>query len=112
MFGSPALNRAGLSPPFMKGGDTVSTLTAGLPEIYGAVSRLPMSMMNGAETFFSGVFKDSVAPSGLWTATGSGQSEVIGAGTLAFQASDYNAIYGKSSTVQPPALQLIPQIRY
>lgn len=71
-----------------------------------------MSMLDGAPTFFSGAFKDSVAPSALWTATGSGQSEIIGGGTLAFQASDYNAIYGKSSTVQPSALQLIPQIKY
>ena len=71
-----------------------------------------MSMMDGVQTIFSGAFKDSVAPSTVWTRTGSGESEVIGGGTLAFQASDYNAVYGKSSTVQPPALQLIPQIRY
>ena len=69
-------------------------------------------MMDGAPTFFSGAFKDSVAPAALWTATGSGQSEVIGAGTLAFQASDYNAVYGKSSTVQPSAIVLIPQVKY
>ena len=96
----------------LKGGDTVSTLTAGLPEIYGAVSRLPMSMMDGVATFFSGAFKDSVAPSAVWTYTGSGQSELIGAGMLAFQASDYNAVYGKSSTVQPSAIVLIPQVKY
>lgn len=71
-----------------------------------------MSMMDGVPTFFSGVFKDSVAPSAVWTYTGSGQSEIIGAGTLAFQASDYNAIYGKSSTVQPSAIVLIPQVKY
>lgn len=71
-----------------------------------------MSMLDGVPTFFSGAFKDSVAPSAVWTYTGSGQSEIIGAGTLAFQASDYNAVYGKAATVQPPALQLIPQIRF
>ena len=89
-----------------------SKRNAGLPEIYGAVSRLPMSMMDGVQTFFSGAFKDSVAPSALWTATGSGQSEVIGAGTLAFQASDYNAIYGGSTTVQPKSLTVRAIIKY
>ena len=31
---------------------------------------------------------------------------------LMFDASRSNAIYGASDTVQPPALQLIPQIKY
>lgn len=31
---------------------------------------------------------------------------------ISFDASRSNAIYGASTTVQPPALQLIPQIRY
>lgn len=29
-----------------------------------------------------------------------------------FKASDSNPIYGNSNTVQPPAIQLIPQIKY
>ena len=29
-----------------------------------------------------------------------------------FNASKSNPIYGNSSTVQPPAIQLIPQIKY
>ena len=29
-----------------------------------------------------------------------------------FKASRSSAIYGKSDTVQPPAIQLIPQLRY
>ena len=33
-------------------------------------------------------------------------------GGIIFNASNSNAIYGGSTTVQPPALQLIPQIRY
>ena len=31
---------------------------------------------------------------------------------FAFKASRSNNIYGKSSTVQPPAIALIPQIKY
>lgn len=41
---------------------------------------------------------------------GSGDS-----GTLfkyVFKASDGSPVYGNSDTVQPPALQLIPQIKY
>lgn len=33
-------------------------------------------------------------------------------GTYGFDASKSNPIYGNSSTVQPPAIQLIPQIKY
>ena len=33
-------------------------------------------------------------------------------GGIILNASNSNAIYGTSTTVQPPALQLIPQIRY
>lgn len=32
--------------------------------------------------------------------------------TIDFDASKSNQIYGASSTVQPPALMLIPQLRY
>ena len=71
-----------------------------------------MSMFEGQKTFFSGVFNSSIAPNALWTVTGSGQSNIIGAGTLKFTAPNSNKIYGASSTVQPPALQLIPQIRF
>lgn len=31
---------------------------------------------------------------------------------IEFYASDSNAIYGGNTTVQPPALSLLPQIRY
>ena len=31
---------------------------------------------------------------------------------IRFNASNSNAIYGASTTVRPPALQLIPQIKY
>lgn len=85
---------------------------AGLPNLIGAVSRLPMSMLEGQETFFSGVFEKSTAPVSLWTATGSGQSNIIGAGTLKFAASDYNNIYSGSTTVQPKSLTVRAIIKY
>lgn len=85
---------------------------AGLPNLIGAVSRLPMSMLEGQETFFSGVFEKSTAPVTLWTATGSGQSNIIGAGTLKFAAADNNNIYGGSTTVQPKSLTVRAIIKY
>lgn len=33
-------------------------------------------------------------------------------GTVTFDASRSNSIYGASDTVQPPAITLIPQIKY
>ena len=33
-------------------------------------------------------------------------------GTLKFDASKSNSIYGSSNTVQPPSICLIPQLRY
>lgn len=43
----------------------------------------------------------------LGTVNNGGTSNVIG-----FNASLANAIYGTSNTVQPPAICLIPQIKY
>ena len=42
----------------------------------------------------------------------SGAADVFYNKTLSFNASNSNSIYGKSISVQPPALSLIPQIRY
>ena len=50
--------------------------------------------------------------------TGSNRQRTVGgidrstASYWAFNASAYNSIYGASATVQPPALCLIPQIKY
>ena len=50
------------------------------------------------------------APSaGCWSANG---SAVDGYNVTDFDASLSNSIYGTSGTVQPPAIQLIPQIKY
>ena len=42
----------------------------------------------------------------------SGGSTINGYRVCKFDASKSNAIYGNSTTVQSPALQLIPQIRF
>lgn len=43
--------------------------------------------------------------------TSTGNVYYMGNG-ITFDASKANAIYGSSSTVQPPAIALIPQLRY
>ena len=43
---------------------------------------------------------------------GRGQDDYNQGLTITFNANRANAIYGKSDTVQPPALCLLPQIRY
>ena len=45
-------------------------------------------------------------PASVATAQGNLSSIII------FNATDANAIYGSSDTVQPPAISLIPQLRY
>lgn len=42
----------------------------------------------------------------------SGTSSATVWGTINFNASRSNEIYGSADTVQPPALSLIPQIKY
>lgn len=87
--------------------DAMESVEAGLPNITGSgltgdiyinwVSNNGAITMESAEGF---IRKAAVAGTD-W-----------GAGRLNFDASDSNAIYGASNTVQPPALALIPQIKY
>lgn len=79
------------------------TIAAGVPEIEGTAF-----IVSGDNNFSStGAFNFSnTYPS--WVG-GSGNQ---GAATINFSAKKYNAIYGASDTVQPPAISLIPVIRY
>mgnify|MGYP001291778091 CR=1 FL=1 len=79
-------------------------LAAGLPEITGSFTSYPMDISNQ-----TGAFAKSVNGAGkAWQESGSQQ----GRDTVVFNASDSDATYGNSDTVQPPAIQLIPQIKY
>ena len=85
----------------LKGGDSTGRLNAGLPNIVGLVN--------------NGVF-DNARGSGAFYITEGGES---GMGTIGqnkqnlnFAASRSNSIYGSSQTVQPPAILLIPQIKF
>ena len=92
----------------MQGGDSSSVKAAGLPNIvgrsqFGDLNRIEILNTNGAlygsgsDRVLNGVTGDSI--------TGKNQF-------LNIDANRSNSIYGNSSTVQPPAISLIPQIRF
>ena len=97
----------------LKGGDTVSKKEAGLPNIIGTSTN---TAFYNAQA--SGAFE-------LSAGEGTGGGENTGRKynlifnvledfdcTLQYLEQKSNPIYGASTTIQPPALQLIPQIRY
>ena len=78
-------------------------VAAGLPNITGWFA-------NGAEIYkqyASGAFyiDDDLTPV-------EGHADGANNGNVRFDASRANPIYGRTSTVQPPAISLIPQLRY
>ena len=82
----------------MQGGDTPAVIAAGLPNITGT---MPFDFENVTGAFV--IEKQIVNGSGA----GSGRDML-----LHLDASKSNPIYGRSDTVQPPAICLIPQLRY
>lgn len=88
----------------MQGGDTVLVKEAGIPDITGS-----------ATTIYA---LNSVTSNGALTYTQTGAPEISGTssatvfGTINFNASRSNEIYGSADTVQPPAIRLIPQIKF
>ena len=88
---------------FIQGGDSSGIRNAGLPNIRGWVAI-------GAEVYKQyavGAFyiDDDSNPA-------EGHADGANNGNIYFDASRSNSIYGASSTVQPPSITLIPQMRY
>lgn len=88
----------------VKGGDNVNILQAGLPEISGWLQLHNWSINN-----CSGAFNNLAQQS---KTINSNVTPENGYSNVSFNASISNSIYGNSDTVQPPALQLIPQIKF
>ena len=89
-----------------QGGDTVGVKSAGLPNITGNSVVTPALL---SQSSASGVFKFN----SVTTITGAGNgSSWPDRGYVSFDASNSNSIYGASTTVQSPAIVLIPQIKY
>ena len=80
-----------------------------MPNITGYYTCAYLGTYNGSLVYSTGPFYDGYndVENVIGTVNPGGTSNVIG-----FDAKRANAIYGKSSTVQPPALVLLPQIKY
>ena len=88
----------------LMGGEHVRSVEAGLPNITGTM--FFNERHSGVPS--SGVFRQENTPSSATYHTpGDGHNT-----TVFFDASRSNPIYGRSDTVQPPALTMIAQIKY
>ena len=86
----------------LQGDNAVGIKEAGLPNITGKIYTSQDDISTGVN--------------GAFTVTNEGTGHTHYAGgasrTINLDASQSNAIYGNSQTVQPPAITLIPQIKY
>ena len=92
-----------------------SYIDAGLPNISGEVSFYDgySSPSYVKPTNLSGAFTSkSTTTEGKLGVFQSATSYPTITSIASFSASNYNSIYGKSSTVQPPAARLMPIIKY
>ena len=88
----------------MQGGDSIAVISAGLPEISGTFG----NNGTGTDSYANGSFSQTIYDSTFGFTKGDAGVFL----TRKFTASLSSSIYGSSTTVQPPALQLIPQIKY
>ena len=99
-----------IHPFFLQGGDTPAVIGAGLPNITGSIAQISETFSRYASSVNnSALYKSANTPSSGSTPV---EADVSDTGTLAFNASRSNSIYGASDTVQPPAISFIPQIKY
>ena len=97
---------------FIQGGDNVGKLEAGLPNIiatWGKGDKFDNGGDNGLYDWADGAAERWEVKDRCTSRIGN--SFQLGHG-ISFNASRSNSIYGASSTVQPPSITLIPQIRY
>ena len=93
---------------FIEGGDSVQVLEAGLPNITGQVSMGGVYSLAGQTNCFKNSKNRTGSATGATHNEAGGNQKVI----VDFSATNSNSIYGASSTVQPPAFNLIAQIKY
>ena len=88
----------------LMGGENVKSVEAGLPNITGE-----LTYWGGTEFFGGGAFSGS-GKHDQWGLNSNGVDKDNN--SALFDASKSNPIYGRSDTVQPPALTMIAQIKY
>ena len=94
----------------IQGGDMLAILAAGLPNINGEIWAMLNTMNNATVPDGRGALKLTLKDkqnSDIKEGNGTDMSC-----TVTFNASQSNNIYGSSTTVQPPAIMLLPQIKY
>ena len=107
--GSTTFTLPNLIDKFAQGSTTVGTVkSAGLPNITGTFAFGDPNAWVGV-SFVKGAFTSDGGATTKANQNGSGYSEKI---QVNFSAKKYNPIYGNSTTVQPPALTLLPCIKY
>ena len=91
----------------IKGGDRITVLEAGLPNAQGEYS----SIAQGGACTYTGALRGVKSETDIWPAADKTLTSRCWE-KIYLDLSKSNAIYGKTNTVQPPAISLIPQIRY
>lgn len=89
---------------FIQGGDIPTKLEAGLPNVEIYIGRVEYFTLNPPNTIMSGVQNNRTFTEADFA------SDSLAYVAMSLQRG--NPIYGSSTTVQPPAIALIPQIRY
>ena len=97
----------------IQGGDITAVLQAGLPNISGSFSVRATTGENRTVILSaSGALQTVLTPNDIVNPVMQVSNEFPGISQVTFNASYSSNVYGKSSTVQPPAISLIPQIKF
>ena len=94
----------------LQGGETVKAVEAGLPNITGSMHNIA-DFSDSADTANPRGALSIIAEHSDWIISNTSTANKIITG-FDFDASKSNPIYGKSDTVQPPAISMIAQIKY
>lgn len=112
--GSSTFTLPNLNAKFIEGTTTTSsvgqTVAAGLPNITGGVGAMLFGSTNHnrAAPAYGAFYKAE----GDYVSMMSGEENLSGIGNSVMDASRVSSVYGASTTVQPPAVKLLPCIKY
>ena len=110
--GSTTFALPNLIDKFAQGSTTVGTVkSAGLPNITGSIQSNDKSIGGNSPTFTTSAGALIGEDFSRYTASGTSNSHTF-MSRIRFNANSSNSIYGNSKTVQPPALTLLPCIKY
>ena len=93
----------------LKGGDSSAVIEPGLPNVTGNFGYYNSRFISQANGVFSGIVATNT---GFGIANSNAPDETLTYSRASLSLSSSNSVYGSSNTVQPPALCLIPQIKY